>query len=156
MKKNYFCQFALLFILCQFGALFASAQANKLVINVTIPGQPVFQCISASGPPLKLNSIQNAVGSVTIVKSPDKYDSHLSQVKAGSTRLTSVVIDYYSVSANGQSNKIRSIQLNDVSISQMLFMQNQKVSIAFVFKQIEWTYRTGGKTESDAWDTSAN
>lgn len=156
MKKNHFYQFALLFLLCQFGALFASAQANKLVINVTIPGQPTFQCVSASGPPLKLNSIQNAVGSVTIVKSPDKYDSHLSQVKAGRTPLTSVVIDYYSVSANGQSNKIRSIQLNDVTISQMLSMQNQKVSLTFVFRQIEWTYRTGNKTESDAWDASTN
>jgi type VI protein secretion system component Hcp len=158
MKKDRLYQFVLLFFLCQFTAVLASAQGNR-VIKVNIPGLPVFECLHAAGPSLAVKNLKSnnkrvETGTVTLVKNFDQYNEQLDRLAKGNKRFPLVVIEYYNKSSDGNLSKYGSINLSDAIISSVRLTEKKQTEIKFIYQKIEWTWTDGGVKATDDWDVA--
>jgi hypothetical protein len=162
MKKNYFYQFALLFLICQFTALFAAAQAKKVVvvnktltpatttttpatiavpnanpIDVSLQGVPAFQCISATVQHQDASNGGNKnIG--TITKNPDNNDVQLFKLESQATVIHDCKIIFNKKSTTGQLSVSKTMLLTGVIITGKTVNPDKSIS----YKIVSQTFTT--------------
>jgi type VI secretion system secreted protein Hcp len=169
MKKNHFYYAALVFLTCQFSALFVSAQANEPIIAfATITGaksgdirggstmketEGMIECVgfkytvkSPRDPASGLATGKHQEGEIIIAKHLDIATPLLLNVMYTNETLKSVTIRFYKKNPTGLSVLFQTIQLTNASIAEIAqnggtFLPDKSVPAANTNEQIAFTFQ---------------